>query len=180
MHCAQCTICNTKAGTFLCRGCSKDYCFKHLTEHRQILDEQFHDILNNYNQFKQTIIEQKQNPNTRLMIQEIHQWKNESIQKIEQLAKECEEKVIKYTNGFLNRLENHLNETIRSVDINNEQNQFNEIDLTKLEGKLNELKMMLNKPKNISIEQQSTSFIDRITVHISIDKGKNRINFYRK
>ncbi|CAF4244266.1 unnamed protein product, partial [Adineta steineri] len=59
---AKCSICNKANATCLCSGCSKDFCFQHLTEHRQILDKQLNEIINDHDQFQQTIIQKKQNP----------------------------------------------------------------------------------------------------------------------
>ncbi len=60
----QCSICK-ETSTFLCNGCSKNFCFDHLTEHRQLLNEQLHFIQDDYNQFRQFIIDFKKNPETR-------------------------------------------------------------------------------------------------------------------
>ncbi len=55
----QCSICNEETSTFICRGCSKDFCFNHLTEHRQSINKQFDEIENDHDQFRQIITEQK-------------------------------------------------------------------------------------------------------------------------
>lgn len=53
----QCTTCHIKQSTYLCRRCSNDFCFRHLSEHRQNIDDEF---------------------------QEIDRWKLELVAKIEQ------------------------------------------------------------------------------------------------
>ncbi|CAF4221977.1 unnamed protein product [Adineta steineri] len=58
----QCFKCNKEKTTYPCKGCSKEFCLTHLTEHQQILNEELNDIINDYDQFKQRINEQKQNP----------------------------------------------------------------------------------------------------------------------
>jgi outer membrane murein-binding lipoprotein Lpp len=58
----KCLMCPEKTSTFLCNGCSENFCFNHLTEHRQSLNTQLHHIQNDYNQFKQIIIDIKNNP----------------------------------------------------------------------------------------------------------------------
>ncbi|CAF1207656.1 unnamed protein product, partial [Adineta steineri] len=57
-----CFICNEDKITYSCKGCSKEFCLIHLTEHRQTLTNELHYITNQYNEFKQKIHEQKQNP----------------------------------------------------------------------------------------------------------------------
>ena len=51
----KCSICDDETETFICRGCLKDFCFDHLTQHRQFLSEQLGLIQNDYNQFKQIL-----------------------------------------------------------------------------------------------------------------------------
>ncbi len=65
-----------ETSTLICTECSKGFCFDH-------------DIQNDFNQFKQTIIEQKNHPEKRLAIEKINQWEINSIEKIKQTAKEC-------------------------------------------------------------------------------------------
>jgi len=48
-----------------------------------------------------------------------------------------------------------------------EENDFNEIDLTQFKQKWTQLQKELDKPSNISIQQNSTSFINRISVVVS-------------
>ncbi|CAF4313309.1 unnamed protein product, partial [Adineta steineri] len=85
-----CFICNDETNkiTYLCKGCSSEYCYEHLGEHRHELNQDFEILTNNYNQFQQRINEQKQNPQNSSLIKKINQWENESIEKIQQIAKE--------------------------------------------------------------------------------------------
>ncbi len=89
MATTQCSTCKEETNTFICRGCKNDFCFEHLTEHRQLLNEQLHQIQHDFNQFRQTIIEIRNNTLKHPLIEEIDRWENESINKIKQNAKEC-------------------------------------------------------------------------------------------
>jgi hypothetical protein len=160
----QCSICEEERSTFLCRGCSKDFCFDHLTEHRQLLNTQLHYIQNAYNQFTQRIIDLKNNPEQHLLIEEIDQWEKDSIDKIKQRAKQCREKLINYTKKIIDRIEIKFNDSNEQLRPNEEKNDFNEIDLNRFKEKLEKFKEELNQPKNISIEQQSNSFIKEIFI----------------
>jgi len=64
----KCFKCNEEADTYTCRGCSKDFCFDHLIEHWQTFNQEFDEIENDRNLLKETIIEQKEDPNKRLLI----------------------------------------------------------------------------------------------------------------
>jgi chromosome segregation ATPase len=139
-----CSICEEEMSTFICRGCSKDFCFNHLTEHRQFLNTQLHYIQNDYNQFRQRIIDLKNNPEQHLLIEEIDQWEINSIEKIKQRAKQCREILINYTIEILNQVElklNHSNEQLIPLQNN----------LDQLRGKLEQLKRELNQPTNLPI-----------------------------
>jgi hypothetical protein len=136
----QCSICNEETGTFLCHGCSKNFCFNHLTEHQQSLNEQLHHIQNDYNQFKQTIIDLKNNPEKHSLIKQINQWENDSIEKIKQKAKECRERLINCTNKVLNQIEIKLNDPNKQLITNEKKNYFNEIDLNKFKQRLEKIK----------------------------------------
>jgi DNA anti-recombination protein RmuC len=169
----HCSMCNeeTSTSTFICRQCLKQFCFHHLTEHRATLKTQFHQIENDYNQFRQTLNDQKNDPNKRLLIQQINKWEEESKNKIKQAADQCRQKLIDYTNKIIIKIENKLDNTIKQQTTTREKNEFKEIHLEKLKQKLNKLKEELDKPTNVSIQQESTSFINQISVIISFDEG---------
>ncbi|CAF0800608.1 unnamed protein product [Adineta steineri] len=167
----QCFKCNKKKITFTCEGCSEKFCLLDLTEHQQILNEELHHIINNYDQFKQKFNEQKPNPYDLSLIDQINQWETNSIEKIQKKAKDCREIVIKSLQTFLNDIEmkfNDLNEQIKQMQ---KENEFNEINLNYLKNQLLKMNQELNNPSNMSIEQDSQSFINEISI-ISLEKPK--------
>ncbi|CAF4012359.1 unnamed protein product, partial [Adineta steineri] len=89
-----CFQCNKEKITFPCKGCSKEFCFTDLAEHQQILNEELNDIINDYDQFRQRINEQKQNPQNHSLIKQINQWETNSIEIIQQKAQQCRKIVI--------------------------------------------------------------------------------------
>jgi hypothetical protein len=164
----QCSTCKEETGVFLCRGCEKDFCFDHLTEHRQLLNEQLYQIQDDFNQFRQTIIEIRNNPRKHPLIEEIDQWENDSIHKIKQRAEECRQRFINYTNDSINQIEMKLNNSNQQL-ISNEKkkNDFNEIHLYQLRERLKQLKKEINQPNNVSIQLKSNSFIQQIFIQFS-------------
>jgi hypothetical protein len=162
-----CSVCNEETSTFICRGCSKDFCFDHLTEHRQLLKEQLHSIQDGYNQLRQSIIDLKNNSEKHPLIKQIDQWEKDSIIKIKQKAKQCRDQLINYTNETINQVEIKLNNSSEQLITNPKKNDFNEIHLNKLKQKLEELKKELYQPKNVSIDQQPNSFIKQIFIRFS-------------
>jgi sugar lactone lactonase YvrE len=172
---AQCCICNKEKNTYKCGGCSKDFCFNHLTEHRQSINQQFDEIENYHDQFRQTILKQKNDPQKHPLINQINKWEEDSIQKIKQTAQESRRKLIKYMNNHIIVIENQLNHLAKQLKEIREENEFNEADLNQLREKLTKLAEELAKPSNVIIEQESSSFIGKISVIVPIGKGKHDI-----
>ncbi|CAF3884265.1 unnamed protein product, partial [Adineta steineri] len=160
----QCSICNKGNTTYICRGCSKDFCFQHLTEHRQILQRQLDEIINDHDQFRQTIIEHKQDSLNSSVIQQINQWEKNSMEKIQQTAQQCREKVIKLTQKSINDIEKKFIELSQKLKEIREENEFNEIDLYHFQLKLTQITEEFLQPSNISIRQDSKEFINKISV----------------
>jgi phosphomevalonate kinase len=132
-----------------------------------LLNEQLHFIQDDYNQFRQFIIDFKKNPETHPLIKQIDQWENDSISKIKQKAKQYRDELINYTNETINQIEIKLNNSNEPLITNQKKNNFNEFDLNKLKEKLEELKKKLYQPTNVLIKQQSNSFINLIFIRFS-------------
>jgi hypothetical protein len=160
-----CLICNdeTKKITYFCKGCSNEYCYEHLGEHRHQLNNQLEFLINNYNQFQQELNEQK--PNSSL-IEKINEWENESIEKIQQRAKECRTMVIKYTKIETNQIQKKFCQLIQQLKQIEKENQFNEIDLNQIQNQLKQMTEEFLDPSKISIQQDS----DKISIETSTSK----------
>ncbi|CAF1177835.1 unnamed protein product [Adineta steineri] len=170
---AKCSICNKANATCLCSGCSKDFCFQHLIEHRQILDKQLEEAINDHNQFQQTIIQQKQNPLNSSLIKQINQWETTSIHQIQQRIKECREKLMNLTQKSMNDVEKKFIELSKKLKEIREENEFNEVNLKGFQLKLTEITQEFLKSSNISIREDSKEFINKISV-ISSNKWKQQ------
>ncbi|CAF1073841.1 unnamed protein product [Adineta steineri] len=177
---AQCSICNKGNTTYICRGCSKDFCFQHLTEHRQILDGQLNEIVNDHDQFQQTIIQQKQNPLNSSLIQQIIQWEKNSIEIIQQTAEECRETVMKLTQNSITDVEKKFSELSQKLKEIRQENEFNEIDLNHFQLKLAQITEEFLQPPNISIRQDSQEFIKKISVISSFEPIQTKKNQFQQ
>ncbi|CAF0912636.1 unnamed protein product [Adineta steineri] len=148
-----------------------------LIEHRQILNNELHHITNEYNEFKQTINEQKQNPQNHSLVKQIDQWERNSIEKIQQKAQEYREILIKSSQKCINDAEmkfNNLNEQIKQFQ---KENEFNEINLEYLRNELIEITKELYDSLDISIQQNSQPFINDISI---ISSGKPKFNKWKQ
>ena len=154
----RCSLC-PEENTYLCKGCSQIFCFEHLKHHRDIINQEFNQTEDNFNSLIENLNDQINNPNQRLFMTKINQWKQDSIQKIEQIAKECEENLIKYTSERFLSLKTYLNEVLKQNQV---KDKSNEDQLNQLKNKLNKLNEQFEELLKISFKQKSASFIDQI------------------
>ncbi|CAF0998936.1 unnamed protein product [Adineta steineri] len=158
--------------------CLKNFCLMDLTKHRQILNEELHHIINDYNQFKQRFSEQKPNPHDLSLINQINQWEIDSIIKIQQKARDCREIVINSSQICINDIEkkfNDLNEQIKQI---HSENEFNEINLNYLRNQLIKIREELNNPPKTSIIQDFQLFINDVPI-IPLEK-KPKFNKWKQ
>ncbi|CAF0826672.1 unnamed protein product [Adineta steineri] len=167
----QCFTCNKEKITYSCKGCSKEFCLTHLPEHQLILNGELNYITNEYNEFKQKINEQKQNPQNDFLIKEIDQWERNSIEIIQQKAEDCRKIAMEYLPTIFNDIENNFNDLNQQIKEIHQENEFNEINLNYLRNQLMKITEELNNPLKISIKENSQSFINEISI-ISSKKPK--------
>ncbi|CAF0953187.1 unnamed protein product [Adineta steineri] len=142
-----------------------------------MLNEELNHIINDYDQFKQRINEQKQNPCNLSLIEQINRWETNSIEKIQQKAKDYREYIIKSSQPFINDVEmkfKDLREQIRQI---HQENEFNEINLNYFRNQLMDITKELNNSSNLSIQQDSQSFINEISI---ISSKKSKLNKWKQ
>ncbi|CAF1425296.1 unnamed protein product [Adineta steineri] len=160
----RCFTCSSENNTYTCEGCSKRFCSRHIPEHQQRLNEGLNHITDDYNEFRQRINEQKQNPHNHSLLKQINQWERNSVEKIQQKAQECRESVIKSSQAYINDIEKKCNDLTKQIKHFQKETDFNEINLNHLTNQLIEITQELNNPSNIFIKQDSQSFIHDISI----------------
>ncbi|CAF4073384.1 unnamed protein product [Rotaria sp. Silwood2] len=161
LHCVKY---RKQRATSKCAGCLQDLCYNHLTDHCEQLSKELDEIEINRNLFRQTLTEQTNHPKNDSLMEEINKWKEDSIIKIQQIAEECKQLLIQYTNKYFNQLEIDLVKLTDQLRQTRQENDFNEIDLNQLKEKLTQLKKDLDQPPKVSITQDSTCFIKKISI----------------
>ncbi|CAF1185060.1 unnamed protein product [Adineta steineri] len=154
--------------------CSQRFCFVDLAEHKQILNDELNHIINNYDEFKQTVNERKQNPQNHSLIKQIDQWEVNSIEQIQQKAQDCREIVIKSSQRFIDDIEMKFNDLSEQIKQFHKENDFNEINLNYLTNQLRKITEELNDPSKISIQQNTQTFINEISIISSIKSKSNK------
>ncbi|CAF3718527.1 unnamed protein product [Rotaria socialis] len=162
-----CTICNEQRITYFCKGCSKEYCFSDLTKHRVILSEQFDILAHDFNRFREKLINEKEDSEQRVLIQQVNRWEEVSIEKIKKTAQECRRILLEHTDENIMKTEKKLNRLMDDLEPLRQKDEWYETDLANLKEKLQSMKQELAAPQNISIQQDSGTFIKNISVSIS-------------
>jgi hypothetical protein len=168
----RCATCGKEKSTVRCEGCQQLFCFNHLTDHRQQLSVQLDQIEGDRDLLRQTLTEQTNNPQKHLLIKQIYQWEKDSINKIQQTAKECRQILLQHTTEYINQIEINLTKLTDQLRETRQENDFNEIDLNEFKQKLTQLTTELDKPSNISIQHDSTTLIKNISVIVSSFNSK--------
>jgi DNA repair exonuclease SbcCD ATPase subunit len=168
----KCLNCQNKEDTYKCPGCSQDFCFKHLTKHRQTLSQEFDKIENDHDSFLQTFIQHKEDLTKYPLIKQIDEWEEDSINKIKETAEEYRQFLINNKNKYIILIENRLSDLTEKLKRTRQEDEFNEKHLNKFESKLKKLEEELHKLSNASIEKKSTSIINQISI---IPFGKHKI-----
>jgi hypothetical protein len=160
----HCVTCGKGKVTYKCEGCSQYFCVIHLPDHHQAFSKELDEIESKSNLFQETLIEQRKNPHKHSLIQQINQWEEDSIHKIQQTAEEARQVLLEHTGENINEIEIKLTRLTKELKEIREENDFNEIVLNEFKQKLEQLEEQLNKPSNISIRQDFSLFIMKISV----------------
>lgn len=160
----RCTTCERERVTSKCSGCSQDFCYTHLGEHRQQLSKQLDEIEAQRDQFKQTIAQKTTSSEKHTLIQQIDRWESESIEKIKKTAEETRQLLVKYTSDHITRIEQNLNTLTNQLKHSREEDDIMETDLQNWKEELQQMTQQLNKPPNIEVQVSSTPLINEIQV----------------
>ncbi|CAF1222741.1 unnamed protein product [Didymodactylos carnosus] len=168
-----CTTCGKATGAFKCHGCSQDFCSLHVAEHRQTLGKQMAKISSDYDHLQQSLNEYTKS-RCHPLIQQIDQWEQNSIKKIQQSADDARQQV-------LNLLDLHIDEMGKTLESFTQQlakarnnDNFVEADLEAWKMKLKKLESDLVAPETLRVEEDTDDFLPLIT-QIVISEVSNDI-----
>jgi hypothetical protein len=153
---APCAICGKVAGLFTCRGCQKDFCTRHVVEHRQELGREMDELTMVHDQFRQSLTEQTTKSYQISCMKQIDEWEQQSINKIHREAADARKQLQDTIDERTTKLTEVLAKIARELQKAREDDDFFETDLTEWTEKLNKLKKDLAQPPNIDIGQNDT------------------------
>lgn len=148
-----------------CAGCSQNFCYNHIVEHRQQLSAQLDQIEQDRFLFQQTLDLHRANSQKSLLFQQVDRWEQESIDKIKQTAQEIRQLLSSHTNE--NTIKTELNELTQQIRHSRDEEDFNEEDLHKWKEQLKQLTQQLNTPPNIVVQQIEIPLINKIQIESS-------------
>ncbi|CAF2121306.1 unnamed protein product [Rotaria magnacalcarata] len=161
----QCFICKKeKASLYSCEGCSEKFCPQDLPKHHEEHVSELEKIVTDCDTFQQSINEHQQDCNHHPLIQQVNEWERDSITKIKQTAEDCRQKLIKPADDNIAEIKKKLNQFITALIKKRADLDFHEIHLNKWRLLLEELKKKLEQPRNVSILEERTSFINKISI----------------
>jgi hypothetical protein len=156
---SPCTTCGKVSGLFTCQGCQKDFCTRHVSEHRQELGKQMDELILDHDRFRQNLIEQTTSPQLQPMMKQIDQWEEESIDKIHRIANDVRKQLQNKLNEHTAKLTEKLTNIADELRTASEDDDFLETDLKQWMEKLNRLRKDLSNPPNIEIQQENNTVI---------------------
>ncbi|CAF1071870.1 unnamed protein product [Rotaria sordida] len=163
----SCIKCGKSGGVLFCNGCQQTLCFKHVNEHRDELEKQLEDLINQENQFENDLTKKD---DSHYLFNDIDKWKKETIEQIKQIAKQAKQDLRELINQSNEKLLKRCEEVKENVRLLKESEDLSEIQLNKLSNELNNLKKEINsfqliKSSNsifLKIEKQETNDISHI------------------
>lgn len=152
-----CITCKKDKVAYKCNGCLQDFCFNHLNEHREQFGKQLEELENQRNFLRQIHLEEKTYSQKHVSFQQVNQWEQQSILKIKQTANKARESLMEYIDEYIEDIEMKLSKLTKEIKETRDENDFNEIILSELKEKLNELEDDFNLSSNIIIRRNSSS-----------------------
>ena len=176
---SRCVTCGKdNKATLRCGGCFQEFCYNDLTGHRQELSKQLDEIEVSRDLFRQTISEQAGKPEKHALIRQINDWERDSIEKIRQTAEEARQTLLQHTAGHVKGIEVDLNKLTDQLRQSREENDFFETDLRHWNEELSRLTKEYAQPSNIILRNDTTSFINKISVLIKSGKQDSQFRLF--
>jgi chromosome segregation ATPase len=171
---ANCVTCGKERATSKCSGCSQDFCYKHLGDHRQELSKQLDGIEVTRDVCWQTLSEHKSQLRNHSLIETINRREQDSIEKIRQNAEEARQSVYKHLSQPFAKIEDKLNQLTDQLRRSREEEDFFESDLYGWEKELSQLTERLSKPlSKVELHEDQIPLIAKIGVALICDHQGN-------
>ena len=150
----MCFACKKAAGILKCQGCKNDFCYRHVAEHRQELGKQMEALTTDHNQLQHIITEQETQPNSHPLMKRIDEWKQQSIEKINDAAEKIRQDLLTILQARRSEVSNNLVHLTEELIHAREEDDYVETNLKEWVDKLEKLKADLNACQTIDFNQK--------------------------
>ncbi|CAF5163823.1 unnamed protein product, partial [Rotaria sp. Silwood1] len=143
-----CSICNNPPAKLFCTGCKKYFCRKDFKEHEQQLSIRFDDEIRRSHDELRDLIQklEKSNYLSLPVFDQIEQWKQTTINKVEKAAEKVRHELIQLIENqkitIIEQLE-PITKEIRSLQ--GEEDNIVETDIDRLQKKINDMRQKLEE-----------------------------------
>lgn len=144
-----CSKCNKGMGIVTCNGCEQSYCIKHIIDHRKELSIQMDNIGQEYDLLRRDLMQDDNGLYP--LLHRIDLWEQESIRKIRQAAKQVRNDLHECLDRNKNQLKNVFNKLADELQLNQQSENYTEIDFQLWTQQLTELRKALEKTQMLQI-----------------------------
>ena len=162
----SCATCGEVAGTFTCRGCSDNFCLRHVNEHREALEKQMNQIILTHNQLKTDVVGQTTEQFCHLFLQQIKRWEQQSIDKVRQVADDTRQQVLTTVRYRTDNLKEKIAQLTQQLNKARQDGDYYENDIRDWSEQLQKLQQIFIDQQKIQIYQDRTPipFISKISL----------------
>lgn len=126
-----CAKCDKSLGAFSCDGCQQSFCLKHVAEHRQELTHQMDLIEQEHDLLHEDLSTQADKHHEHPLFEFIDRWQRESIEKIEQVAKDSQTELTEILRGITDHGKKNLQRMSARLHRARDSDGFFENDLNR-------------------------------------------------
>jgi len=175
----NCPKCEKGTGAFSCDGCQQSFCLKHVAEHRQELICQMDNIEQEHDIFQEDLLNQIEKQNEHILFNRIDRWENESINKIEQIAKQSRIELKQILDNINNYGQKSLNKIFLKLRRAREFDDFFENDLARWTQQLNHLRAEIEcMSNNINITNDNSTSVIKFIKIVNGQTIENPVKIY--
>lgn len=158
----QCVSCNKSGGILICDGCQKNFCGKHVLEHRQELALKLDQLMQDHDLLHHDLNEISTKKSVLFLL--IDKWQNESILKIQQAAQTAREDLEKHLEHHKEKLKKSMINLSTILRTSRDADDFAEPDLYRWKNALEEFQSEIQRPASVTLLTREKPSIDLIRI----------------
>jgi len=168
--CIKCDGEKSRGGLFTCDGCQQMFCAQHVSEHRQELNIQLGNAMQEHD-----LIQQESNGlvSDQSVLEKINIWEKESIEKIKETAEVARADFYRCQQSAQDRFKKNCNEFGENLRVARRTDDFSELDLTQWNQILINFKTQLESMTKFNIIEDRQSYITLIKIQQGIHRSAN-------